>query len=319
MANEEQSEILKRVFAQGEHLEILKRGVKGWNEWRRDHRTVWPWLNDADLDRANLRGVNLGGTVLTGTTLKGTLLDDANLKRASLGRADFQGASLIRANLEGARLEGANFESTDLFAANLLGVSVDANTSFAGADVRGCIIDRQTLDLLEDNGGLSIGARSRMDIRDDVADLRLSFSGMRLWLHLFALMAFLFPYLAFIGQRYFEARFFNEAGSETVPLWKAIARYIWNGGQNWQTEFDLHWTFVTFVALCIYNIGRWLLLSKTVELEHRGQVSGLPVPFVLEREPFWNRLVKTMNWLFWIGLIILAFNTAHFLTQEVPI
>lgn len=41
-------------MANTEHLEILKQGVKTWNEWRQKHPEILPYLTDADL-----RGVDL--------------------------------------------------------------------------------------------------------------------------------------------------------------------------------------------------------------------------------------------------------------------
>lgn len=158
-----------------------------------------------------------------------------------------------------------------------------------------------------------------MTIRDDVADLRLMFSGIRFWFHLIAMATFLAPYFFFMFQRYLEARFFEQPHAETMPLWIAIGRYILNGGQNWQVGWDPHWSFVTFVVLCAYNVCRWLLLAKTIELEHRREVSGLPVPFTLEGKPRWKLQIDFMNLLFWVGLFFLVISTGHFLTQEIPV
>jgi hypothetical protein len=56
--------VLEGIMANPEHLVMLKRGVEGWNRWRRVH--VHPEvdlsgadLSDADLDRANLSGASL--------------------------------------------------------------------------------------------------------------------------------------------------------------------------------------------------------------------------------------------------------------------
>lgn len=41
------------------HFELLKQGVKQWNEWRRQHEEVLPDLSRADLSRVNLFGADL--------------------------------------------------------------------------------------------------------------------------------------------------------------------------------------------------------------------------------------------------------------------
>jgi hypothetical protein len=43
-------------MANPEHLEILKQGVMAWNQWRDQHRDIWP-----DLDAADLRAFALPG------------------------------------------------------------------------------------------------------------------------------------------------------------------------------------------------------------------------------------------------------------------
>ncbi len=340
-------------MASKEHLTIIKAGVDAWNGWRKDNPNVVPNLSGADLG-AVLDGpskpiaftvnqfdidVVIRGADLRGCDFSGADLRDASLHNTNLARADFRGANLERAKITSAALVHADFSEaklvnadfshsnlawTNLSEANLMGaclrgVIFDEETQLKGAKVDRCKIDRYALESLQDYGGLTNGARMLMDIHDDVADLRASFSGVRRWLHLIALGAFLFPYLWFAGLRYSEARFIGQSEAETLPLWQALARYIWNGGQNWQTGWDFHWSFVTFVALAIYNALRWLLLSKTNRLEHRQEISGLPVRFNLDYEPFWSVLVRCMSFFTWIAVIILALNTAHFLAQEIPI
>ena len=70
-------------MANPEHVALLKRGVKEWNAWRKEHPEVrsdrLKALRGADLFGANLRGADLRG---------------ADLSRASLLRADLTGAKL---------------------------------------------------------------------------------------------------------------------------------------------------------------------------------------------------------------------------------
>ena len=53
-------------MANEEHLAILKKGVKNWNEWRKANPDITPdlsgaGLNDTNLDGADLRHVSLQG------------------------------------------------------------------------------------------------------------------------------------------------------------------------------------------------------------------------------------------------------------------
>jgi hypothetical protein len=91
-------------MADPEHLEILKQGVKAWNQWRSEHEDVRP-----DLHTADLRHAGLGRT----------LLSDADLGDARLGGADFRGAFLNDAGLSGADLSRADFSRAELCGADL--------------------------------------------------------------------------------------------------------------------------------------------------------------------------------------------------------
>jgi hypothetical protein len=44
-------------IANKEHLKLLKRGVDGWNAWRRKERSTKLDLSDAKLSRADLSGL----------------------------------------------------------------------------------------------------------------------------------------------------------------------------------------------------------------------------------------------------------------------
>ncbi|MAF09457.1 hypothetical protein CMK11_03310 [Candidatus Poribacteria bacterium] len=83
-------------MANEEHLEILRRGVSGWNTWRHKNRATM-----VDLHAANLSG--------------------ADLSKADLSRADLSRANLSRANLSWAYLSGANLTGVDLRGADMDG------------------------------------------------------------------------------------------------------------------------------------------------------------------------------------------------------
>jgi uncharacterized protein YjbI with pentapeptide repeats len=101
-------------MANKEHLEILKQGVKAWNQWREDNPGVKP-----NLRWANLRGYDLSRYDLRGVSLIFAKLINANLSGADLRRADLSYADLTNANLTNANLSGANLNRADLMGADL--------------------------------------------------------------------------------------------------------------------------------------------------------------------------------------------------------
>ena len=50
------------------HLEILRKGVEAWNQWRLDNPDTRPNLHSADLRDVVLRGVRLRNTNLSYAT-----------------------------------------------------------------------------------------------------------------------------------------------------------------------------------------------------------------------------------------------------------
>jgi len=139
-------------MANPEHLEILKQGVKAWNEWRRENPDVVPDLARADLRRADLPGANLSGAKLMGADL-----GRADLRGANLGGADLVEANLFWANLRGARLSRAKLfraglGGADLSRADLSGSDLVA-ANLSGANLRGADLGTTLL-----NGAYLIGA-----------------------------------------------------------------------------------------------------------------------------------------------------------------
>ncbi len=119
-----------------EHVEILKKGAKAWNEWRKQNSETKPDLSDvdlrgADLIQANLRGANLSGADLREANLYLADLNQADLSGANLFKADLREADFIQADLSGADLREANLCGTNLLTANLRGANLTE------ADLRG--------------------------------------------------------------------------------------------------------------------------------------------------------------------------------------
>jgi uncharacterized protein YjbI with pentapeptide repeats len=134
-------------MANPEHVEILRRGVAHWNNWRSKHRDERPDLtstdlsgadfsrvdfSQADLKRVILKGTNLSEAVLVEADLSEARLTQANLSEAFLRRANFSWARLYRANLTRADLNEADFTKANLRKADLRGARI-IKTELSGA------------------------------------------------------------------------------------------------------------------------------------------------------------------------------------------
>ena len=96
------------------------------------------YRKNADLRKADLRGINLiGGNLresdlrgvnLIGINLTGADLSGADLSNANLSYADLSGADLSNANLENTDLRNANLWNSDLANANLKNIKTNTNT-----------------------------------------------------------------------------------------------------------------------------------------------------------------------------------------------
>jgi hypothetical protein len=157
-----------------EHLEILKKGVSAWNQWRADNPMIQPDMQEGNFADANLNGANLNRAYLMRADLTGANLHGANLSFADLSGANLDWACLSEAtlhwadltlvhlreanlnksdltvtNLTGARLKAANVSAADLRWANLNGANL------SGADVSNAVVMLTTfgnLDLSEVKG-----------------------------------------------------------------------------------------------------------------------------------------------------------------------
>jgi pentapeptide repeat protein len=124
------------VSADSEHIELLRRGPRPWNEWRAEHPHIVPNLvgislsigdrqlgpingGPINLAHARLRHASLRYATLTGADLRGADLADTDLRDARLERADLSGADLSDALLDRADLAGADLTAANLCGANL--------------------------------------------------------------------------------------------------------------------------------------------------------------------------------------------------------
>jgi hypothetical protein len=132
-------------MANPEHLEILKQGVKKWNEWQSYVlEEEGPDFFKADLREADLREANLTQVVLMDADLRGADLTQTTLRRSNLIGADLRGAKLIEANLTDADLRRADLRESDFREANLREADLsDANLS--GANLSGSYLNGTNL------------------------------------------------------------------------------------------------------------------------------------------------------------------------------
>jgi hypothetical protein len=136
-------------MANKDQLEVLKKGVRAWNEWRIKNNPV------IDLSGASLSGIRLGSLDkythldlhlgdLSKSDFSKADLGGAILINADLSDCNFQGAGLSGCEMWGAELDGANLRDsflydTDFAETSLVGTdfsnSVMNGTRFAGVDL----------------------------------------------------------------------------------------------------------------------------------------------------------------------------------------
>jgi uncharacterized protein YjbI with pentapeptide repeats len=89
----------------------------------------------ADLSRENLEGSDM-----IDARLQDAILNKTNLKRADLMLADFRGATLLQANFQDANLLGTQFQQANLQAAVLKDATGLVSTQLAGANLFGAVL-----------------------------------------------------------------------------------------------------------------------------------------------------------------------------------
>jgi len=137
------------------HVEILRRGPRAWNDWRAENPSTLPLLVKVTLtlSERQLGPIN-GGPI----NLASAYMREAFLRFAALSQADLEGADLAQADLVHARLDHAN-----LTAANLSDAILDhgdfAGARMLGANLRGAsLVDARNLTQEQIND--SIGSAS---------------------------------------------------------------------------------------------------------------------------------------------------------------
>ncbi len=296
-------------------------------------------FNGADCTEAVFTGAKLllskfVNTIATKAQFDQAMAERARFTNAKLENTTFQGAHLVEAafgaanltnsNISNTTLNRATFDQAKINNASMLGATFDKGTKFTqDPQVDGLSVDRYALECLDEYGGLSVGARMKLDIHDDVATLRSNYSGYKQWIHLLAFVGFTFPYVWFIVKQWGRASFLPENTEDSILLWQALGRFIYSGGDGWEQGWIFHWSFILFFIALLYNGLRFALLYKTKKLELAQELSGLPAAFSLN-----DRMFKNLNWRmiiiaskigFYIYLAVVVFNLAHFFSMSVPI
>jgi uncharacterized protein YjbI with pentapeptide repeats len=116
--------------ANKEHVEILERGTKAWNDWREvTYGRIEPDLSGINLDGADLPNINFRFTNLSGASLKRARLADGLMARANFDLADLSGANMANGELSQASFRKASAVGASFY----LGMLFYAD--FSGADL----------------------------------------------------------------------------------------------------------------------------------------------------------------------------------------
>lgn len=118
-------------MANSDHLSVLSKGVKYWNDWRESNPNIYPDLSNSSIVGRPLRNINFKRTDLKHADLRFTLLSRADLSNAQLQGADLRGVSLRRAILTGADLTNAILRHVTLAECNI------HNATFTGSQIYG--------------------------------------------------------------------------------------------------------------------------------------------------------------------------------------
>lgn len=147
-------------------LSLLKKGAKGWNEWRVRHKNG-PIILDGvnlkqlELDGIDLSGVSLKGSNITQCSLKNANLISVNLQDSNLQKNDFSGAKLIAAGLGGADLSESILTNANMLTATVKGSKLHkidfrghdlGGLDLTGASLARCNLEGQQLSKLDLSG-----------------------------------------------------------------------------------------------------------------------------------------------------------------------
>jgi uncharacterized protein YjbI with pentapeptide repeats/lipoprotein-anchoring transpeptidase ErfK/SrfK len=142
------------------HAEILRRGPKAWNAWRKKNPSTVPDLagialksSERQLGPINGRPINLKAAWLQAAVLRFATLSAADLEAADMSGADLMHARLDEANLSAANLINARLDHADLAGANLTKVNL------RGASLRFATLSTADLETADMSGADLMYAR----------------------------------------------------------------------------------------------------------------------------------------------------------------
>ncbi|MEL6864803.1 MAG: pentapeptide repeat-containing protein [Bacteroidota bacterium] len=121
-------------MANSDHLAILKKGRKKWNQWRLEHPEITPDLSGIEFQNVSFNKFNLSNTILRNANLEKVFFVKSNLSHA-----DFSNASLRRIRCYDADLSHAIFDQCDLTYAKL------TNANLSGAKISNAILTEAKL------------------------------------------------------------------------------------------------------------------------------------------------------------------------------
>jgi general secretion pathway protein A len=98
----------ENFMANTEQVDILKKGVNTWNQWRKEHPNATIDLKEADLSNIDLLGANFQNANLMDADLTKSRAEKANFRRAHLVRTNFCRAKISSSDFSGANLQSAN-------------------------------------------------------------------------------------------------------------------------------------------------------------------------------------------------------------------
>ncbi|MDJ0738018.1 MAG: pentapeptide repeat-containing protein [Nostocaceae cyanobacterium] len=95
------------------HVDVLKKGVDYWNQWRKKNPNMIPELQDFNFSETSF------STNFYKYDLRKANLARANLYKCDLSGANLEGANIYCSNLNEAKLIGTNLSESNLNEAHL--------------------------------------------------------------------------------------------------------------------------------------------------------------------------------------------------------
>ncbi|TWT37650.1 Pentapeptide repeats (8 copies) [Posidoniimonas corsicana] len=276
---------------------------------------IYPTWGPGGHPLPSVRHANFRDADLHGARLKGDLTS-----------AEFTNANLTWVYFDDSSLRSAEFTGAILDHASLCNVDVDPSTTFEFLrSCDECKADRNFLNTLGPQmGSLTLGNLSAMAISDPVYELRYRFGGVWRTIHLLSVAVFLWPYIWFVGSKWAGAKFKDQPGDDSMTLLEALLRFIVTGGKNWQASWQPNYLSLgCFAVVLLFNLIRVVLLRKTLELEEREKITGIPPRFSLSSKFFrnitWENLLLLMHILWFAMMASVVINTSHFMMQRISV